>query len=568
MSALRIPAALFAILLATAVVSAKDLIELIPKDVLAYVVVDDLNAVDKKIQDLAGLLHQQAPPLLPLVQQQTGLQEGIDEKGDFGVVVMSAVQGPAVAVFVPVTDYKKFIGQLEPDDPEKRVTSATLAANAITVGQLDNYAVISSMDNQVLVEQIVASEAVRLAPSDATRTLVADHDISIVVTQAGITMLCMAGTQGLEMAKGMIIQQQGEDNPALMGLNVYVELLRQIDTNVSSYTCGIQLDAQEALVVNESIGLVADGNLVDVLADGQSPNYDLLDNLPNAPYVIAGGGVIPEKAWTAMMDFSSEFIKKMPNLYGMNEEQTDKMMELSQKYFGDMQSMSMLWGTGQPDAPLYSDVLVAVKVKDASKYIANYRTFMEEVQKLAPEKGSFFADSTVETIKLADKEALKVTMPIPGMQAAGLDQEELDRIMKLMYGGDEVTVYLAAVSSDTVLMSYVDSDIVTQAIKAGTISDSSLAGSDALKVTRKLLPTGAHAVGYWSPDGTLRYVERAAKLFSGQELPIKLPNLPDAPPIGFALVGHANRLDMKFVVPRQTLESIGEAIDAVKQAQQ
>jgi hypothetical protein len=230
--------------------------------------------------------------------------------------------------------------------------------------------------------------------------------------------------------------------------------------------------------------------------------------------------------------------------------------------------MSVLWGTGQPNAPLYSGVLIAIKVNDAKKYIENYGVFMEEVRKLAPEKGSLFADSTVETIKLAGKDAIKVTMPIPGMEAAGLDQEDLDRIMKLMYGDEELTLYLAAASSDTVLMSYVDSELLTQAINAGVDGDASFGKSDSLSVTQKLLPAGAHAVGYWSPEGTLRYVERAAKLFSGQELPIELPTLQDAPPIGFALVGHADRLDMKFVVPRQTLESIGEAIDSVKQAQQ
>ena len=92
--------------------------KLVPEDALAVVVFNRLDKVDEQIGKLAKETQFPAPTLLPLLKMVTGIQAGLDDKGSAALALMPGDKDDAAPIgvlFIPVTDYKKFIGPLKPD---------------------------------------------------------------------------------------------------------------------------------------------------------------------------------------------------------------------------------------------------------------------------------------------------------------------------------------------------------------------------------------------------------------------------------------------------------------------
>src|SRR5262245_44461720 len=104
----------------------KDALALVSDDALGFIVLNRLGETNDK---LGALVKRMQFPLplkpLDLVKLVTGVQKGLDEKGSvIGVAYDGPGEGsePSGVLFIPVSDYKEFIGQLQPKDATAEVT--------------------------------------------------------------------------------------------------------------------------------------------------------------------------------------------------------------------------------------------------------------------------------------------------------------------------------------------------------------------------------------------------------------------------------------------------------------
>ena len=96
--------------------AAEDILKLVPESALGFVVLNRPADLDAKLQSLAGKL--QLPPLSPLamLKMQCKIQEGLDEHGTVGLIVLPPKGDyalPIAFLLLPVTDYKKFFEPFE-----------------------------------------------------------------------------------------------------------------------------------------------------------------------------------------------------------------------------------------------------------------------------------------------------------------------------------------------------------------------------------------------------------------------------------------------------------------------
>ena len=227
----------------------------------------------------------------------------------------------------------------------------------------------------------------------------------------------------------------GEDNPAIAGLQIYHQLLTAIESEVRSFRLAVQLDDEGAVLLQSVVDVKDNGQLAPVLLAIKPAEHNLLAGLPNIPYVFAGGGVMPKGAAEATMDFSGAMMKAMNQVYQLEPEQVDAMMDLATKYFGDMQGMSFVLGVGEDDAPLYNSMLMTIQVPDSQKYLDDYRDYWRQLQEVISDSESpLLKDAELAELTLDGQLMLKLTMPMPKLNSTiAADQAEMDSMMDKLF---------------------------------------------------------------------------------------------------------------------------------------
>src|SRR5947208_15113313 len=123
--------------LSTTFAQARDnVLKAIPDDTIAFAVVHNLADASRAIGEVAKLVHAPAPDLLNMAKGMTGLQKGLDEKGDLVLVLSSIETSPPKGVMlVPVANFDDFFAALNVKEPASGAVEVQLAGQPAFVGR-------------------------------------------------------------------------------------------------------------------------------------------------------------------------------------------------------------------------------------------------------------------------------------------------------------------------------------------------------------------------------------------------------------------------------------------------
>ena len=88
-----------------------DVFEAVPGDALGVIVIHQLGDTAARIEKMGHKMQLPVPALLPAIQAQVGIQEGIDPKGSVAILIMPRKEGTRTArpiVMVPVSDTSRW----------------------------------------------------------------------------------------------------------------------------------------------------------------------------------------------------------------------------------------------------------------------------------------------------------------------------------------------------------------------------------------------------------------------------------------------------------------------------
>ncbi len=449
---------------------AGDPLEIIPGNALGFVVINRLGQTDAKLAAIGAQLQLPTPSVLAWLDTKGDLQEGIDKTAAAAFALIPAADDtPLSAVlYVPVTDYARFVQQLDVNDANETVASGRLFERPVIVGQRNGYALIMGRpgDREILDGILQSEDSHMPVAAQQFKEYIAKQDIAAVLTPSGVKLLTGAGQQGLDYIKRGVENASDEQKQSvLMGITVYEQLFRGVEAEVESVAVGATIKTDGEIRFSKQVLFQESGKVATILSELKPTSYDFFAGFPQIPYVCAFGFELPSASFGPMMEMSASLMKSMPQLYGLEPEQVDKMMELSKEKFSDMQGMSFLWGVGQPGASMYSGLMGAIRVGDATTYVKRYLEFWNELKGgIGAAKGSFFDMMSVQSIEIDGKPAFKLTMQIPGMfGASGQRSEKIEAEMKKIFGPDgNVTAYFAAGDARTVLFSYTDDTLLRE----------------------------------------------------------------------------------------------------------
>ena len=131
--------------------------------------------------------------------------------------------------------------------------------------------------------------------------------------------------------------------------------------------------------------------------------------------------------------------------------------------------------------------------------------------------------------------------------------------MEYFFGPEgKVVGWIVPVDEHSVVLGYVNKDLLQQTIEAIKQGKPVLAADAEIAKTAAMLPPDAVTVGYLSPQGTIEFVKQtmlAAIPFVGN-LKDDLPEFPKTSPIGFAINVAPNEVQKTLVIPADVLRAI------------
>jgi hypothetical protein len=335
----------------------------------------------------------------------------------------------------------------------------------------------------------------------------------------------------------------------------------------------MRLDKQGVLHLTKRARLVPDGSWARLASLVKPAKENLLAGLPTGPFVVAGGGSLPEEIWDPLMQVSFDIMKSMPNVYGLNAEQVDQMPKTSLTAMKKVRGMSMVMGLGPAGTSLYSKMVIVMRVEKIDTFMDGYEDALKEYSEFVKKVNSpVLQPFEVEKTEIEGARALSMTMKAP-KAPAGMETPQYDKMMEAMFGpGGKIDVWVVPADEHTVVIGYVTKEPLLQAIRAIKRGKPGLAGEAGVAKTVALLPAGAPWVGVWSPQGTIAFVKQVipAVVPPGAKKPdIKIPEFPKTPPIGIAVTTAPNELQACMVVPVEVLQGIGQyaaKVKAIKEA--
>ncbi|MGA2798147.1 MAG: tetratricopeptide repeat protein [Thermoguttaceae bacterium] len=566
-AALTVACTLF--LAASFALAGEEILKLVPDGASGFLVINRLAAADAKIQTLGREMQLPIPSLLAMLKGQFNIPDGLDENGTIAVITLPPEQEgaiPTVIALLPVTDYGKFLEHLKAENVKETVTKIEVMGIPAWVRNIGGYAALTDIAHKDVLEktlQVSKEVPAGLAP---WREWLAGNDVAGVIMQPGIKRVSARAQEAIRNMKPFMAQAGDQAKAAAAMFDIYVSIFQAAEKEVSACGIGLQLDKQNVVRLTSRTALVAGGQWTRLITQKHQSGENLLKGLPNEPFVAAGGGVVSEAMFDELMKFSFNIMKSMPDLYGLSEEQVNKMSEMSSQFFKGIRGASFMLGVSQSSEPIYSKLIGVMRVENSQVFMANYEKYLQQYSELLKDAHSpILQPPTVEKTEIGGVAGLQITMFVP-QPPGGAQMPQQARVMETLMGpGGKITTWLAPVDEHNIIMGYVSKEHMQQTIEAVKQGKPGLANDAEVSKTAGMLPSDAILVGYLSPQGMIEFIKRMGSVVMPPEMKVeqKIPEFPKTPPIGFAVTTAPNELQTCLVVPGEILLAVPKYIEKI-----
>jgi hypothetical protein len=343
---------------------------------------------------------------------------------------------------------------------------------------------------------------------------------------------------------------------------MYVKFFKSAEKEVASFGISLERNRQGVIRLSTRACLTPGGNWARAVGDfkpaEQNAAQNVLAGLPAGPFVVAGGGALSEDAMPGLMNMSFGMIKNMREMYGLSEEQADKIAELRKLKFPPIRGFSFVMGAPVGDESILARTTGVMRPVDVKTYLGDYERYVVGYNKIVEKvESSVFRPIQCEKTDVEGIASLKITVTVPQMPNM---PPQSAKMIESMYGpGGKMVARIVPVDENTVLFSYAGDEPLHQAIAAVKQGKPGLSGDEGIAKVAKLLPRGARCRIYFSPSGLLDFVKRAANL-AAPGTPLRIPELGATPPVAVGVIGGHDEVEAQVIVPPELFEEIGRLV--------
>lgn len=539
-----------------------DVLQVIPDDAIGFGLINRVGQTNEKFTAVAKRLKLPLPGNpLEMVKGALGVEKGLAENGS---VAIAAFEGsgendePRALIFVPVTEYKTFIDQLQPGETKDGITALTLRdGKSMLAGKRGSFAVLTLPADRALLERGLKSDKSLATWGEPLKTWLSENDAAGVLTPRGIKLVTTKARQGVDEAK----QNLGNLPPEAQFVGKFFDgidrFFESAATDVTHAGLAARIDDKGNAHVTAKAQFRKDSGFAKGGGSIKAPPGGVLAGLPAGPFVLALGGVIPEKAMRAILNMNMEVMRAS----GQNipDETLKKLEKAYQQSMKGVNGMNFVWQVGKENQSLFAGLASAMQTNDAAAYLDDYEKSITAMNELVKEINlPFLPAYEVKKVKVNDKAALEMSMDF-GAAFGGIP-DELQKMIKTMFGPDgKMTVALAARDDKTVVMRYSGAS----GLKDMLSGQAKELGKDASVAQMiQTLPAGSQWAFFISPKGLTDFADRTVKAVS--PIPLQVPQFPATPPLAAAARISSERFELHVVVPAGIVDNVGDFVNQLK----
>lgn len=526
---------------------AGDLLSKCPEDSWVVIQAADLAGLLEEVQELSEELEGPAPPpLLEMMKQRLGVEEGLNEAGSFGVVLLDISEyGPMpdpMVIFLPVTDGPAVIQALggDPTEENPKIFEVVFVDEDGYAAVLEDHLLISPAPESL--EYVLTCEKKLELPAPA-RQRARDADLFVYASLGRMADLAKNTLQAFAPMMMMMAGEQATQVQAV--LEAITTLLEQMD-----FACvDVNLDAEGAKL-GVSVGFEPEGSIAESLAEVKRPTKSLLSGLPAGDLLVAYACASTERVLKLYAANIDAWLNVPPFSETMDEEALQELI--------DVIKSSCESSAGQGAAAFYLldgeqgllGMAAVGKVEDADKLMEAAEAICKPLDALLQAAAEEVAEEEEEG---EEEEEEKETEERPGwctyqpaaftcegvkvnvweMDLANFitvveDEEEGEMVAVLLeglLGSKTLRVYLARLDEHRIVKVMGGGKaFLTKCIKAAKADAAVLAEAPAVKAAEKMLTSGRVGELYLAPDRIAEAIAKAAELLDEEF------ETPDAPP--------------------------------------
>ncbi len=276
------------------------ILQTIPKDVTAVLVVRNLTELDGKIVAFSekvgfplGTPNSPFPRPLQWIKDSMGISEGIDDNGSLAIAVLDCTNAKStdeipgrLAVFIPTTDAKALVDALG-GEKEGDVYKLTLAGEPSVAASANNFLVVAQ-NAETLKEALAVKGGVAQAMSPSRLDAYKANDLTVWVNARGISQ------EIRQEVSTALMGVMAMGNPQLAGgaqLQNTVDQMNKFCDEASEFAAALTLDTQKGIILTGYYALKPDSEYGRQMAALKTPQGPLLIGLPSEPTIVAFGSV-------------------------------------------------------------------------------------------------------------------------------------------------------------------------------------------------------------------------------------------------------------------------------------
>lgn len=533
-----------------------DVLEAVPDNVLAAVVLPHPDQTQESLNKLAAELQLPIPNLVQLAVLQSGLQGGVDTAGPMAVVLDESTDGdpksPALVYCVTAADFNGLVKRLNAETGNDGIAEAVVNGRSLLLAEKGEYLLVSVPEFRPALQNILQHDAddgdSLAAATSSLMTRRSQNDISLVMTSSGITWLQQRFLEGLAMMKTQIAAQQPDNHGAVAGLTLYEEIARDLHKQFSSGLVGLSLSDEGLRFVKSGVWTEKQETFGEAV--GRETLLKDLAAGTSDPYVIALAGKIPGGVGDAMMDFSVRASTIYFQSMGSDKAYVEELQQFGRRMMKQIGQMSMVMGIPQSGQSLYGGTHFSMHTSQPEQFLEDYLQSIEMLEAATGKSDAVPISYTIERLTEQGHSIVALKTDMSGMVAQQQQVPGVAEAMKLFFGPDNTLMMYLAAAEDRVVGQYVSKEKLLQKLQPRqqqTVDPH-------LQTTAELLPEDASLVMFWSIDGTVTMVTQFLAQLQQPAPPV--PVMQPGPPAGMSISVDAQRLDLDAVLPQSTILDI------------
>lgn len=533
----------------------KAALEVIPDDAIGYVLINNAEQLNDKIQAMAKKMNTPLPlSPLGLVKTLVGVEKGINEKGAFAIALLDDDDEPIPVLCIPVSSYNDVMSGLGVKEP-KEINEVEVVGKSLVIARKGDYLLATEAKNKAGLQAVMSAKKSVAAASAGIVNYLSDNDLAAVITHTGVKKLCSEAKKGLGELKNQAQLQPPFAGDYVEWINTFV---KSAETEIPNVAMGLKIDAKHNIIAGMRVDFKPGGTFAKAGAEIKPLPGGNLQGLPDAPAAFAFGGVYPESFLKSMLEMNTELLKTLGQLEKKDIERLQESYAMTAK---GMRGMAMSVGVIGKNQAFMETINAVAKVNDADEYISNYVKAMEVTGEIYKKAENLpFPAMKAKSIKVGDAAAALVEMDMSKTQQLGENEKRiLDRVLG---EGGKLNVTMIAADKNTVLMRYTGAKEAEKALEAYKKNAGGLNKNEEIAKTAAMLPQGSQWELYLGPKEIMDVARRLVDDFAPGA--IAIPDFPQTPPIGVGAEISAPGFELRLVVPSAVIEALGKFVKEVQ----